>query len=186
VSDSRNAVKWWQTGAAHSFHSRPIPDTGVISDQVWTTVETVLIRLNASLTPFGHFPIYLNEPVNGVETRIGYDAAVCVERYEPWIIEAYNTSIGSPTILRIVEKGYRNTSLPSGKIQGDPIQNTRYLNTTGKFDAYSVAHENSVNQLVKDNGRDFFYVPSPTVRGSRYPCTPRFLTLTFLTGRFFH
>ena len=166
VSDSRTAVKWWQTGTAHSFHSHPIPDTDVISDQVWTTVETVLIRLNTSFTPSGRFPVYSNESVtdaNGVETRIGYDAAVCVEMHEPWIIEAYNTSVGSPTTLRIDEKGYRNTSLPSGKIQGDPIQNTRYLNTTGKNLAFVVAHDNSINQMLKDNGRDFFYVPSPTV-----------------------
>ena len=184
VSDSRTAAKWWPNGVAHSFHSHPIPDTDVISDQVWTTVETVLIRLNTSLTPFGHFPVYLNEPVNGVETRIGYDAAVCVEMYEPWIIEAYNTSIGSPTTLRIVEKGYRNTSLPSGKIQGDPIQNTRYLNTTGKNLAFVVAHDNSINQMLKDNGRDFFYVPSPTV--GPVPLHTTIFNLNFLIGRFFH
>jgi len=163
VSDSRTAVKWWQNGVAHSFHSRLIPDTGVISDQVWTTVETVLIRLNTSFTPVGRFPVYSKKSANGVETKIGYDAAVCVEKYEPWIIEAYNTSVGSPTTLRIVEKGYGNTSLPSGKIQGDPIQNTRYLNTTGKLKSYAVAHDNSVNQMVKDNGQDFPYTPSPTV-----------------------
>jgi hypothetical protein len=164
VSDSRSAVRLVNNGVAHSFHSLTVQDTGAIRDQVWLTVETVLIRLNTSYTPLGRFPVYLNESdANGVETRIGFDAAVCVEMYEPWIIEAYNVSIGSPTTLRIVGKGYGDTSLPSGKLQGGPIPNTRYLNTTGKFHAFAVAHDNSVNQMLKDNGRDFPYVPSPTV-----------------------
>lgn len=37
------------------------------------------------------------------------------------------------------------------------------LNSTGKFDAFAVAHDNSINQMVKDNGRDFWYVPSNLV-----------------------
>ncbi|KAF9645600.1 hypothetical protein BDM02DRAFT_490337 [Thelephora ganbajun] len=159
-------VKWWNNGVAHSFHTRTILDTGSIGDQGWTTVETVLIRLNTSFTPSGRFPVYSNESVpdaNGVQTRIGYDAVVCVQKYEPWIIETYNTSVGSPTALRIVEKGYGSTSLlPSGEIRGNPILNTRSLNTTGKNPAFFVAHDNSINQMVKDNGRDRFYVPSPT------------------------
>jgi len=28
---------------------------------------------------------------------------------------------------------------------------------------YIVGHQNSVNHILKDNGRDAFYVPSPTV-----------------------
>ena len=189
LSNSRTAVQWANNGVAHSFHTRTILDTGGISDRGWTTVETVLIRLNNSLTPSGRFPVYSNQSdANGVETRIGYDAAICVEMYEPWIIEAYNTSVGSPTILRIVEKGYGKTPLPSGKIQGYPIQNTtRYLNTTGKNPAFFVAHGNSVNQMVKDNGRDFYYVPSPTVGPLTVTLAQHdFLTLTFLTGGFFH
>ncbi|KAF9778318.1 hypothetical protein BJ322DRAFT_492827 [Thelephora terrestris] len=157
-------IKWYSNGVAHSFHTRTILDT-VNAGQGWTTVETVLIRLNTSYTPSGRFPVYSNESVpdaHGMGTRIGYDAAVCVERYDPWIVEAYNTSVGFPATLRIVENGYGNTSLPSGKIRGYPIQNTRYLNTTNKNPAFYVAHDNSINQMVKDNGRDFPYVPSPT------------------------
>lgn len=183
-------VKWYPNGVAHSFHTKTILDTGSIGDQGWTTVETVLIRLNTSFTPSGRFPVYSNTSlpdVNGVETRIGYDAAVCVQKYEPWFIEAYNTSIGSPTLLRIVEKGYSNTSLPSGHIRGGPIMNTRDLNTTGKNPAFFVAHDNSINQMVKDNGRDHDYVPSPTVRRVVPSSRTTFpLSLTCLTGSFFH
>jgi len=158
-------IKWYNNGVAHSFHTRTILDTDDPAHG-WTTVETVLIRLNTSYTPSGRFPVYSNESVpdvNGVGTRIGYDAAVCVEKYDPWIIEAYNTSIGSPITLKIVDNGYGDyLSPPSGKIKGNPIQNTRLLNTTGKISAFDVAHDNSINQMIKDNGRDFFYVPSPT------------------------
>lgn len=159
-------VNWWDNGVAHSFHTQTILDPVAIGDQAWMTVETVLIRLNTSYTPSGRFPVYSNGSLpdaNGVETRIGYDAAVCVQRYEPWIIEAYNPSVGSPSALRIVEKGYGSISpMPSGSIRGDPIEGTRNLNTTKKNPAFFVAHDNSINQMVKDNGRDQFYVPSPT------------------------
>ena len=130
--------------------------------QGWTTVETVLVRLNTSYTPSGRFPVYSAPDASGMGTRIGYDVVVCVEKYDPWIVEAHNTSIGSPTILRIVENGYGNTSLPSGRIKGYPIQNTRYLNTTNKDPAFYVAHDNGVNQLSKDNDR-FGYAPTPIV-----------------------
>ena len=179
-SNPRATVNWWNNGVAHSFHTRTILDTDAIGDQGWTTVETVLIRLNTSYTPSGRFPVYSKESLpdaNGVETRIGYDAAVCVQRYEPWIIEAYNAPVGPPSALRIVEKGYGSSlPLPSGSIRGTPIMGTRNLNTTGKNPAFYVAHDNSINQMVKDNGRDFFYVPSPTV-GPVMPSRPAFFDL---------
>jgi hypothetical protein len=40
---------------------------------------------------------------------------------------------------------------------------TTSLNSTGKWAAWVVAHDNSRNSILKDNGRDFMYVPSPTV-----------------------
>lgn len=175
---------------AHSFHTRTISNTSLVGDQGWTTVETVLIRLNTSFTPSGRFPVYSNQSVpdaDGVESRIGYDAAVCVQKYEPWIMEAYNTSIGSPTALRIVEKGNGSIPLlPSGNIRGPPIAGTRNLNATGKNRAFFVAHDNSVNQMVKDNGRDRRYVPSPTV-GPATPPAPHFSdNQAHFPGGFFH
>jgi len=141
-------------------------DAGSIHEQGWTTVETVLIRLNTSFTPSGRFPVY-GEPLpdaNGVETRIGYDAAVCVQKYDPWITEVYNTSLGSPTTLRIVEGGYGSTSLlPSGGIRGPPLANTRNLNMTGKNAAFLLSHNSSINKMMKDNVRGRRYVPSPNV-----------------------
>ena len=138
--------------------------------QGWWTVEIVLIRFETGSIPSGRFPVYFKIPnhVNGVEDlKVGYDAAVCVQRYEPWIIETYNTSIASPSTLRVVGKGNGGTPLlPSGKIRGAAIASTRYLNTTGKHPAFLAAHDNSVDQMWKVNVLgDFlgYYLPSATV-----------------------
>jgi len=156
----------------------------------YTAVETVVIRLNTSFTPSGRFPVYSNrtlQDINGTETKVGYDAAVCLQKYDPWIVESYNTSIVSPSALRIVDKGYNITSpSPSGKIRGAPIANTRFLNTTGKDVAFWVAHSNGVNQIWKDNDRGSSYVPSPTVGPAAPPHTIFLLTLTYSAGRCFH
>jgi len=106
----------------------------------WTSIEAVIVRFNTSFTPSGHCPVRANKTaLNGLVTNLGYDAAVCAQKYEPWIIEAYNTSTGSVSALRIVGGGDGSVSIsPSGSIEGGaPIVNTRYLNTTGKSLAFS-------------------------------------------------
>jgi len=152
-------------------------------------IETILTRLNNSFAPSGHFPIYSNKSLpdaNGTETRIGYDAVVCLHRYEVWIVETYNTSITSPSILRIVGKWDGSTPLsPSGSIRGNSISNTRYPNTTGKDYGFFLAHENSVNLIWKDNDRTGSYFPSPTVCPV-VPLRTLFLTMACGVGRIFH
>ena len=181
-SNLRATAKWYDNGVSQSFHTRLVLGEDSTGDQGWVTVEMILIRLNTSFTPSGRFQVYSNESVpdaNGRGTRIGYDAAVCVQMYEPWIIETYNTSVGSPSALRIVEKGSGNTSpLPSGNIRGAPIANTRNLNATGKGPAFYVAHDYSINQVVRDGLRDGFYTPSLTV-GPVMPSRPTF-TITLI------
>ena len=164
------------------------------------TVETLFIHINTSFAPSGHFPVYSNEWLlvgeEGTEVmssfQIGHDAAVCVQMYEPWIAEAYQTSTGSSFALRIVEKGNGSTSLsPSGNIRGTQISNTRYLNTTGKDIAFSKAHYKSVTRMAEanyDQGTDTFDfgVPSPIVGLVVYLRTTSLLTSADSTGRFFH
>ena len=124
-------------------------------DQGWVTVETLFIHVNTSYTPSGRFPVYTNDTStnsDGVNItawfQIGHDAAVCVQKYEPWIIEAYNTSTGSSFALQIVGKGDDSTSLsPSGNIRGTRIANTRYLNATGKDIPFSAAYKKGVIRM---------------------------------------
>ena len=160
-------------------------------DQGWMAMETFFLQLNTSRTPSGRFPVYATTsvilvPPNMVEVRIGYDAVVCLQRYEPWMIEAYNTSTGSSSALRIVEKGNDSTPLsPSGNIRGARIANTRYLNKTGKNLVFESAYYNSL-ALMKTANPDSgsFYGPTLAV-GPAEPLRP-LLTLTYSADCFFH
>ena len=125
------------------------------SDQEWVSIDAVLLRFNTVYTQKNaRFPVHLNMSMPGVDWVwyvIGYDAAVCVQRYEPWIVETYNTSIASPSTLRIIGKGNASTPLsPSGSIQGAPIANTRYLNTTGKEGLIIDVHRTTILQMQTD------------------------------------
>ena len=179
-------MKAAENGEGVTFNSKDVDPAG---DQGWTTVETILLRFQADFAPSGSFPVTAKLLVRtfGLAPRkMGYDAAVCVQKYEPWVVETYNTSIVAPSTFRIVEKGNgSNSSSPSGKIRGAPIANTGYLNATGKESAFTVAHGNSINQMVKDSSGDLLYVPSLTV-GPVVPCTTFLLTLTDSLGRFLH
>ena len=129
-------------------------------DHEWTTIETVLIRISIGWAPNSSFPVY-SKGARGYE--VGYDAAVCVQKYEPWIIEAYNAPFAPPSILGIVEKGNSSTS-PSGNILGLPIENTRYLNTSNKYRAFDKAHDNGINQMRRTDPEVLpYYLPYPTV-----------------------
>jgi hypothetical protein len=83
---------------------------------------------------------------------LGYDAAVCVETIEPWVVDAYNTTAGRATTFKIVGNGGLST-LPFdyGKRQGTPISVplNSTLNSTGKFVPFAVAYDSSRNQILK-------------------------------------
>ena len=135
----------------------------------------MLVRLNTTYAPNGVFAHYSASvpDVNGSDTFIGMDAAVCVELFEPYVLETYNATVGLPSTLGIVG---RNASIltPEGSLEHlkgnrltDANVKTR-LNSTGLNAVFDTLHGNSVNQLIKDNGRDAYYVPSPTVRVLSY------------------
>jgi hypothetical protein len=88
---------------------------------------------------------------NGQPSRIGYDAAVCVELFEPWVVETYNATTGLPSSLGIVEKGnVVRDKRDNEKRDGSTLREVqRELNSTGKWSAFAVAHDNSINQVVK-------------------------------------
>jgi len=153
------------------------------SDQGWVTVETVSIQLNTSLTPSGRFPVYSDLSWLATGNRIGYDAVVCVQKYEPWIVEAYNTSTGSSFALQIAGKGNVNIApSPSGSIQGARIEGARYLNATGKDFVFSMVHNASIERFSDVNlyqGRKpggIYYTPTPTVGPTMPPRPTSLLT----------
>jgi len=191
MSHSRSAAAWHHSVFSATFDSIMPPITGV---QAWTIVDIVLVRLNTSLTPSGKFPVYSDTPPQGYDwpgTRLGFDAAVCVQRYEPWILEAYNATTGPPHALGIIGKVNTSVSVsPSGSIRGARIANTGYLNTTGKEIVIEAAHINSVYRMLdvnNDQGHDWgSCAPTPAV-GPAVPLQPTsLLTLTYFTDCFFH
>ncbi|KAG6850014.1 hypothetical protein H0H93_002463 [Arthromyces matolae] len=127
----------------------------------WISIEEVLVRLNTSYTPNGTFSRKSDQSVpdaQGNPTWIGYDAAVCVELFEPWIVEVYNSTTGLPTTLRIVEAGNlvrsQNTPQLQEELVGLPLVNSdssvsQQLNSSNLADVYESAHDNSVNQILK-------------------------------------
>jgi len=136
-------------------------------DRRWVTVTTYFIRVSTDFTPSGRFPVYSNNSWAG--RRIGYDAGVCLEMWEPWIVETYNASVVSTSALRIVGRGDGSTLLsPSGNIRGAPIANTRYLNRTRKHDVFWQGFMNSNVRMGEGYDLGRTYSPSPGVG----PCFP--------------
>ncbi|KAJ7163791.1 hypothetical protein C8R43DRAFT_1122758 [Mycena crocata] len=171
VNDIALGASFYDNGVAHSFKSTPVSlgEDG----KGFVSIETLLVRLNTTYTPNGTFLRLSDQAMpdeHGQDTFIGQDAAVCLELYEPWIIETYNNSIGVPTTTRIVNKGSvivnaNTTDFEEINIRPpltDPSLK-RQLNSSNLLAVYDVAHGNSANQLLKDNGRDAYYVPSPTL-----------------------
>jgi len=143
--------------------------------QELTVVEAILLRFDTRHTPSGRFPVYSDK------TGYGYDAAMCVQKYEPWVVETQNTSIASPSALRIIERGNCNTSLPpSGNIHGARISNTRCLDSTGKELAFELGFDDARRVIsgFEESG------PSPIV-GPAVPPYDTFLISTYSTGRFY-
>jgi len=119
-------------GRAHSFNysMRTGPWNG------WVGTETVLVRLNNSYAPKAKFPVWSADPIedaSGFSSRIGYDAAICVKIYGPWIVQIYNSSLGIPTTMTIVGKSATTDFEADYGNKGPPLDAyTRALNSTDK------------------------------------------------------
>ncbi|KAF8919143.1 hypothetical protein CPB85DRAFT_881024 [Mucidula mucida] len=171
VDDMSLSAYFYDNGVAHSMKSWPL--TMGQEGFGWVSVEAVMVRLNTTYAPNGTFGTYSDEiilDVNAQETRIGYDAAVCLELFEAYILETYNSTVGLPSTVGIIGRNATVMNAPTEdgaleKKKGSSLPDgvKTQLNSTGLAGVYTVVHGNSVNQLIKDNGRDAFYVPSPTV-----------------------
>ena len=126
------------TGQSYASYDYPLPTSG--SGNGWIGIETVLVRLNSSYAPNAKFPVWSSDPIedaSGFSTRIGYDAVVCVEMYEPWIVQIYNSSLGVPTTMSIVGKSATTDFEADDGNRGPRLDSyTRALNSTGKYSAY--------------------------------------------------
>ena len=136
------APAWFEDdGTAHSFDSH-IPITSESGNR-WVGIETVLVRLNQAYALNATFPVWnTHPPMDLVDSRIiGYDAVVCVEMYEPWIVQIYNSSLGVPTTMAIVGKSASTDFETDYGNRGQRLDSyTRALNSTGKDVAWYVRY----------------------------------------------
>ncbi|CAE6419980.1 unnamed protein product [Rhizoctonia solani] len=165
--------KWWDNGVTHSFDWFPVrrgeDGTG------WVGIEIIMIRLNQSYTADNSsFQVY-GELGSG-RTRIGFDAAICVEEVRGYVLDAYNSSAGSPVSTSLQYSGTQlnTTALSLGedpskykapKRIGEPLSTPglQYnISSAGKFAVYNASHYNARNIMLKDNGRDWWFAPNPT------------------------
>lgn len=73
---------------AHSFKSVPI---GMGKDGAgWLELEIVLVRLNQAYAPNSSFGAYAYADQNYNSSLVGYDVAICVEEFKPYMVDAYN------------------------------------------------------------------------------------------------
>ncbi|KAG9078966.1 hypothetical protein FRC06_008026 [Ceratobasidium sp. 370] len=130
----------------------------------WSTIDLVLVRLNESYAPRGQFYQYADGLGDATaRTRIGYDGAICVHEIRPHYLDSYNNTAGLPTTLGFLYSG-RSFNTTGKKQEGPTLEGVqRGINSTGKWTAFWNAHCNARNILTKDNGRDFPYLPNPTV-----------------------
>ena len=126
-------------GMAHSFDIF-VPDRGG-SGNGWVGVEIVLIRLDSDYVSNGTFPVWSVDPEVST-SRIGYDAVVCVQMHEPWIVQTYNSSLGVPTTMTIVGKSATTDFETDDGNRGPHLDSsTRVLNSTGKYSTYAIWYE---------------------------------------------
>ncbi|KAG8816683.1 hypothetical protein FRC17_000217 [Serendipita sp. 399] len=154
--------RWQDNGVAQSFMSIPI-DNGALGNG-WLELELIMLRVSTAYTPNGTFPLYAQDTTT--TATIGYDGAVCVEAIEPWIVDTYNSTSGRASSIQVVGKGgLSNQNINYGRRVSGPLNVplNKTLDSTGKFKGFVLAHENSRNQIIKDNGRDFRWVANPTV-----------------------
>ncbi|CAD6957330.1 unnamed protein product, partial [Tilletia laevis] len=179
-ADIAIAVPFSPNSVAQSFFSTPImaeddiePD-GVNNAKFknvpggagrgWVQLEVVLIRLNTTLAgPRAEFGMTANVYGHDWEFgEVGFDVGICVERFDPYMVEVYQGR--SVQSLRIISQTADSSSgtglLRSSLVSAGSAMN---LSSQGKNAAFTVAHENARNALLKDNGRDHPWVPNPTL-----------------------
>ena len=84
---SGNLGKWWDNGVSHSFNYYPVSRGE--DGNGWSMVEVVMERLNQSYTAENStFQVFGELGAN--RTRIGFDAAICVEEVKGYIVDTYN------------------------------------------------------------------------------------------------
>ncbi|TFK28706.1 hypothetical protein FA15DRAFT_665147 [Coprinopsis marcescibilis] len=154
-------------GRSFQMNSTVITPTGL---EGFIAISTTLVRINTAFAPAGDFSRY-SENISSSEspgTRIGYDAAVCVQAYEVWVLEVHRAPDSRPMAGRIVRRatlvgnlndsgGVGLTGHGDGGLPGHPGQGLDFNKT---IPVLGIAHRNGVNVLRKESSVSGQYVAS--------------------------
>jgi len=117
-------------------------------------VDVHLARINTAFPTNGSFPVTAS--VNG--SQIGYDAAVCLEVVEPWILQAYNITGGSPYTTEFFGRGDNvDVGAVNQALYADP---SSVLDSSNISSAYQAASYFARRDMTGES-TGFLYAPTP-------------------------
>ncbi|KDQ11373.1 hypothetical protein BOTBODRAFT_459391 [Botryobasidium botryosum FD-172 SS1] len=145
-------------GAVHS--GEPIYlDDGSCFNQIdgncgrgWKILDVHLVRIQKTHTPNGRFPVTAS--IKG--DQIGFDAAVCLEVVEPWIVDTYNITGRQPYTTQVLRPGDSLSTVNEPLYPGVASA----LNSSNISDAYTTAFFAARREMMKELSEFPFY-PSP-------------------------
>ncbi|KDQ11823.1 hypothetical protein BOTBODRAFT_57228 [Botryobasidium botryosum FD-172 SS1] len=139
-------------GASHSGTFFWLDDG--TSGQGWKVIDVHLVRINTAIPSNGSFPVTAS--VNG--SQIGYDAAVCLEVIEPWVLQAYNTTGSSPRTTKFFGRGDNvDVGAVNQALYADP---SSVLDSSNISSAYQAAVYFARKDMTAES-TGFPYTPSP-------------------------
>ncbi|KDQ11376.1 hypothetical protein BOTBODRAFT_459445 [Botryobasidium botryosum FD-172 SS1] len=147
-----NALAKQPDGASHSGSFFWLDDG--TRGQGWMLVDVHLVRINTAIPRNGSFPVTAS--VNG--SLIGYDAAVCLEVVEPWILQAYNITGGSPYTTEFFGRG---DNVDVGAVnQAQRTGPSSVLDSSSISSVYQAAAYFARRDMTAES-TGFFYAPTP-------------------------
>ncbi|QRV94671.1 transmembrane protein [Ceratobasidium sp. AG-Ba] len=133
--------KWWDNGVSHSFDYQPVSRGN--DGNGWLTVEIVM-NLGQQL----------------LEPRLGLTRLFTAGSPISLNLQYAGTQLHNSTVE------LSNLELDDQpKLIGQPVSENvqRGITSAGKWAVYNASHYNARNIMLKDNGRDWWFVPNPTV-----------------------
>jgi hypothetical protein len=115
----------------------------------WSSVEGFMVRLDQRFASKADFAVHKKVSVSDKwgshsDIDVGFDAIVCVQLYEPWVVEVYNSTSGGPKTLSVLGPGRIATDKEKVKERrrGSESQANHTLSSVGKFQAFEAARTN--------------------------------------------
>jgi hypothetical protein len=116
----------------------------------WEFLEVYFVRLNTAYAPQGKFPLKYTFSDTYNQDTVGFDAVVCLELIEPWIVRVHNSTTASPRTLRVLGPGgIINDLNGEEERRGERLRSevSRNLTSARKYRAFDVAHRGAIDQI---------------------------------------